>query len=571
MKKLSLLVFGLIMSHFISAQSCSIDPSVTTKGAHPSVLTPGTALVAYDQTLTIVFPLDTLGYPITNAKIESITVPSGFSYELLDDVDTFNPQTNQRTCIRVFGTSPIATSNTVSINVTLFILGNMGIADNFRATFEIENQESSLDNAGFFTNRGEGCAPLTVNFQNHNLSNSSTMWNFGNGQSYWGNSPEDIVFDTPGVYPVTYTGYTSHDTTYSYILKQMVITYANPDVWLDTWLESSTPQFKLLIYENGTKIHETGVKQQNLPTTFNLNIPMNPTKQYRVDFVEIDGASWLPVNQTICGQHILPFQESGTVHTPLVSTGNFQIQVTPHYPTPSLIVADTIRVYENVQTPVIVNTDGTLTATTPGAISYKWYKNDVVIPDEITDTYVATVSANYKVKVSNEHCTSTSTEVPVAICLTNYTPAVVTSGANQLTLSNPLAGHTIQWFANNNEVTGATAAALNMTSSSSFTVKVTDVWGCTYTSAAYNAYLAVQKLDPSAIIAYPNPTTGNVTFTAQDIIQEVIVMDPSGRIVLTNANDSNTAVVNLENMPSGYYMISIQTESGSINKKIVKQ
>lgn len=571
MKKIGTLFIGLIMSTIAFAQTCTLDPSVTTVGLHPSVLVDGIISATYDQSVTIVFPTDTLGYGINRVKITNVELPDGLSWVGLTADSTFNPQVSSQTCIRITGTPTTIGDYTFKIDFSFGTSLFSGLSYHMEAPFTITPSVTSIVNDGYSTNLSSGCAPLSVNFMNNNPDMSGVQWDFGNGERFWGLDPETMVFDTPGEYPVKYMAYANHDTTYTYKLKQFKLTYANPSIW-QAWYES-TPDFKLRIYEDGVKIHETSLITQRLPTTFNLNIDLDPSKTYRIDCIEIDGVESLPISTITVGQHVLPvpFQETGTSTLPNVSTADYIIEKTQHNPVATLVVEDTIRVYENVGVPEITNTAGTLSVNEVGATNYTWYLNDVEIANVNTSTYTATASGNYKVEVNNEHCSEMSAVKTVAVCLANYVPEVVYLGSNQVTISNPLPNHTYQWSSANAPIAGAVNQVLNITNSGNFSISVTDQWGCNYTSSGFNAYLAVKQLDVNSIIAYPNPTSGKVTFSAQEVITNITVMDASGRIVLDIKNDTSSTTVNLDQYPTGYYMVNIKTQAGSINKKIIKQ
>ena len=74
---------------------------------------------------------------------------------------------------------------------------------------------------------------------------------------------------------------------------------------------------------------------------------------------------------------------------------------------------------------------------------------------------------------------------------------------------------------------------------------------------------AANELD--ALIFYPNPTSGIITFNHTDI-RKVEVMDAMGRMVATFENSN---IIDLSNLSKGYYAMRITTDSGVAVRKVV--
>ena len=52
---------------------------------------------------------------------------------------------------------------------------------------------------------------------------------------------------------------------------------------------------------------------------------------------------------------------------------------------------------------IFVLSNPTTLSTTPGYV-YRWFRNDVVIPNVTTNSYVTAVTGNYKVEVDQGSC-----------------------------------------------------------------------------------------------------------------------------------------------------------------------
>ena len=62
------------------------------------------------------------------------------------------------------------------------------------------------------------------------------------------------------------------------------------------------------------------------------------------------------------------------------------------------------------------------TAASTSPLTYKWFKDDILLPNSISSTYIATTSGNYNVEIKNAvGCTATSKDIPVyVLSQTNY-------------------------------------------------------------------------------------------------------------------------------------------------------
>src|ERR1051325_10397979 len=199
------------------------------------------------------------------------------------------------------------------------------------------------------------------------------------------------------------------------------------------------------------------------------------------------------------------------------SSGSYTVTVTDGNGCSATSAATVVTVNPNPPTPTIrpggpttFGAGGIVTLTAPGGFTYLWSTN------ETTQSIVVSTSGSYTVTVTDGNgCSSTSAATVVTVNPNPATPTITPSGpttfcaGGSVTLTAP-AGFTYLWS------TGATTQSINVTSSGSFTVTVTDGNGCSATSAAtvvtVNANPATPTITPSG------PTTfcagGSVTLTA---------------------------------------------------------
>lgn len=83
------------------------------------------------------------------------------------------------------------------------------------------------------------------------------------------------------------------------------------------------------------------------------------------------------------------------------------------------------------------------------------------------------------------------------------------------------------------------------------------------------AYLGVNELSELAFNIYPNPTTDLITINVQnnEIINEIIITDVNGRIVMTSTFAKEISVSSLEN---GHYFLNINTTEGISTRSFIK-
>jgi len=85
--------------------------------------------------------------------------------------------------------------------------------------------------------------------------------------------------------------------------------------------------------------------------------------------------------------------------------------------------------------------------------------------------------------------------------------------------------------------------------------------------------LGVKDFSANRFSVYPNPSNSLVTInnTLNALINNVQITDLNGRVVKTNNYASSTEIqVNISDLSAGVYMMSINSDQGSVTKKIVK-
>lgn len=69
---------------------------------------------------------------------------------------------------------------------------------------------------------------------------------------------------------------------------------------------------------------------------------------------------------------------------------------------------------------------------------------------------------------------------------------------------------------------------------------------------------------------YPNPVEDVLNFSIKNsIVEHVKLLDINGRTILETSE--NLSTLNVSNLPTGFYLLQIKTDKGSISKKIIKK
>lgn len=80
----------------------------------------------------------------------------------------------------------------------------------------------------------------------------------------------------------------------------------------------------------------------------------------------------------------------------------------------------------------------------------------------------------------------------------------------------------------------------------------------------------VEEVENSAISIYPNPANNVLNITSSESIDQVVVYNVAGQVVMTE--NGNVQSMNISNLASGSYIVRIQTVDGNIsNQRFIKE
>lgn len=561
-----LLAFCCLLFSFGSiAQVCIYDDSHTTTGIYPNILPTGYVNSPYDESITFVLPLDTMGMNFTNFRIVSVILPMGLEWQCNNYTNgcNYNPQQNRYGCARITGTPMIPGDYDVTINVLadLTLMSNMPAS--FTVPITILPAQINTTNDGFSINDLGTCGPQTVTFTNNNPGMAMYAWDFGNGQTSNLENPPALTYD-PGTYTVSYLAYDQTQGITVYTLNSVNCTalsgYNDGGLFFDT-----NPDTFIEIRENGSVIYTSAtIDDQQPPVIFSgLNIQLNPSSTYTIQVWDYDPIG----NNDNLGTHTLAIQAGNQTLAQNNSTIvlNITSQTYPATPTISSTMDITIHPVFDLGT---ISHEASTHALTVNAIAagYQWFKDGAQIDGAVDATYTATESANYSVIAVDENGCIGEANIDVAVCQT-IVPYVLYNDGMYSAYGMP-SDLTFIWLHNDQVVSGENGPTYTPASNGTIQLIVMDEWGCEYISALLNHNLSTASVENPSFRIYPNPTKQWMHIDSDDVNQ-IEIIDLTGRTI--SVMQGQQTKYDLSHLISGTYIIRVQEHGKIFNFKIVKE
>lgn len=144
---------------------------------------------------------------------------------------------------------------------------------------------------------------------------------------------------------------------------------------------------------------------------------------------------------------------------------------------------------------------------------------------------------------------------------------------NGFILSADISGQSYQWIDcdnNNTAINGETAQTFEPTANGSYAL-ITTVGNCSDTSACYTIVgLSYDDLSSPVVKIYPNPTQDYLFIETQEEILYLTITTVNGQIVDISKQFSY-AQIDLRNLPTGFYFLHIETSSGILRTRFLKE
>lgn len=222
-----------------------------------------------------------------------------------------------------------------------------------------------------------------------------------------------------------------------------------------------------------------------------------------------------------------------------------------------------------------------------GALTYQWKKGVNDIAGATQQSYTAQNAGKYKVTVTNTltGCTKT-TGTPTQVIVNALPPATITpqgpttfcAGGSVLLSGNTGTGYSYKWKKGVNYINGATVQDYTATLAGNYRVEVTDGNGCSKTSAVVSVSVPCREAGMlvaakgNDISIFPNPSNGTFQIQSDERINQLIVTNLSGQVILqhTNVDNGDAAIeIDMNNQAKGVYLLQLTTDKEVYNRKII--
>lgn len=169
--------------------------------------------------------------------------------------------------------------------------------------------------------------------------------------------------------------------------------------------------------------------------------------------------------------------------------------------------------------------------------------------------------------VSNSLGCSDTAQSAIHVLTLPSTPVITRNGA---ILSTASGFSSYAWFWNGLLLPNSNNSSIPISQSGQYTVEVTDGNGCTALSAPFDVlFVGVTELENEELIVFPNPSSSFIDVTITTLMVEAVISDLMGRIVLVqNTNGRNSVKLDISQLASGTYILSVKTNSGWTHRRI---
>ncbi len=192
------------------------------------------------------------------------------------------------------------------------------------------------------------------------------------------------------------------------------------------------------------------------------------------------------------------------------------------------------------------NGDSSVLQADTGPYTYQWKKNGTNINGATGSSYHAKTSGTYKVILTGSYgCSLTSDPLTITVnplpsaTVTPNGPTTFCAGDSVILQAGSGAGYGYSWRKNNSVIPGATNISYTAKTAGNYTVKVTDINGCTKLSSVLTVTVPCRQPETGIngtnlqVSVYPNPSDGWYHLDVREPAGELIIFriyDMTGRM-----------------------------------------
>jgi hypothetical protein len=201
--------------------------------------------------------------------------------------------------------------------------------------------------------------------------------------------------------------------------------------------------------------------------------------------------------------------------------------------------------------------------------SYDWLFNNTPITNAKSQTYIARITGNYSVQVSDSFgCSTLSGDLMI---LARPAPVKPTITQTLDTLTSSLANN-YQWFLNGNQILGANARFYVANQSGRYIVVVADSFNCRSTSDPYQYInIGFDEGKVFSVNVFPNPASKHLTISynahlMNELTMKLFTMD--GKLIYSDLVRNNSTLI-LAQISSGIYILELSNSQVKIHKRLI--
>jgi len=571
---LLLIVIGLMaLTSRLNAQcpTCVPDLGCVSPDGLPTIcpaeLPAATAGIYYEEYLTFFLPAEVVdpesGIEATLQEIviTSVTgLPFGMTFTMNDPDNTYYPgEGENHGCATLCGTPILEGVYDIIINVhVLAVAFGFEIEQNQQFIFNFVVNPGEVGNASFAMTGGPAaCGELTVNCEaliDGSPSITSYVWNFGNGETSYDQSPGPITFDQAGDYTISLT-----TTISDFVLSAVSVSALNGN-WggdIDDLFSDSDTFFVLYDGDGNAVYSSSTIDNNNTPSWSGFAVALN-NPPYTISFTDDDDITGDDALGTasITVEEGISFFDAGngtfgqsTVGLMVSSTFNNEESVTVFpIPDPTFNIADNVLSY-----------------TDPDLSVFVWMVNGTPINGEFGPSLTMMDGGLYSCQVTNIYgCSATSgTQL--------YCPEIVPqyNEADQMVFVNDIYS-SYQWFFNGLPVDGEESAFIDASVPGNYAVEISTSYGCTTMSNVTIVTVGIDESSDLNLSFWPNPTDNELNFSGNDFGKiQINFYDLSGKLCKSEVILSPSGTLDTSSLIGGTYSLEITSGNNRQTAKLI--
>jgi hypothetical protein len=153
-------------------------------------------------------------------------------------------------------------------------------------------------------------------------------------------------------------------------------------------------------------------------------------------------------------------------------------------------------------------------------------------------------------------------------------PIDVTTTNNWAMITANASGMTYQWIdcSNDNPIAGETGQSFVATANGSYKVAISD-GSCNDTSDCVTlTNVGINETELVGVSVYPNPTSDVLNIDkGSNVSLEITITNNIGAVVYQSNTQNQTTTINMSNMATGMYVVTLKNELGIKLEKVVKR